>query len=260
MASPMVAGSAALLCAAFPTKTAAQLKALLTNTATSVCKTSFSKYGQIDLGAAMTYKTPVTSITLTNELIFDARQDGSLAAVTPDDAADKTIEWSSDNPDAATVNQSGVVTAVAEGTAFVALTLANELVRSGERYGIASACIGVQGIALAHRKHRAVAMKISGSVAFVTGGGSGLGAATAPPALARDGARVAVFDRDANKAEAVAGEIGGHSFECDVADAGVAEAAVADAIAALGAPAILVNWCRNWVGFAHCRPRRPDAA
>ncbi len=83
-------------------------------------------------------------------------------------------------------------------------------------------------------------MEIAGRAAFVTGGGSGLGAATAR-ALAAAGARVAIFDRDASNGQAVAGEIGGLFFACDVADAAVAERAVNDATAALGAPAALVN-------------------
>lgn len=83
-------------------------------------------------------------------------------------------------------------------------------------------------------------MEISGRTAFVTGGGSGLGAATAR-ALAAAGARVAVFDRDTGKGQAVASEISGSFFACDVADASVAERAVGGAVAALGAPAVLVN-------------------
>jgi NAD(P)-dependent dehydrogenase (short-subunit alcohol dehydrogenase family) len=83
-------------------------------------------------------------------------------------------------------------------------------------------------------------MEIAGRAAFVTGGGSGLGAATAR-ALAAAGARVAVFDRDAAKGQAVASEIGGLFFVCDVSDAAVAERAVGDAVAALGAPTVLVN-------------------
>src|SRR5690606_37779143 len=83
-------------------------------------------------------------------------------------------------------------------------------------------------------------MEIAGRTAFVTGGGSGLGAATAR-ASAAAGARVAVFDRDAAKGRAVADEIGGLFFACDVADATVAERAVDDAVAALGAPSVLVN-------------------
>lgn len=83
-------------------------------------------------------------------------------------------------------------------------------------------------------------MEIAGRTAFVTGGGSGLGAATAR-ALAAAGARVAIFDRDASKGQAVAGEIGGLFFACDVADEAVAGRAVNDATAALGAPAVLVN-------------------
>jgi NAD(P)-dependent dehydrogenase (short-subunit alcohol dehydrogenase family) len=83
-------------------------------------------------------------------------------------------------------------------------------------------------------------MEIANRLAFVTGGGSGLGAATAR-ALAAAGARVAIFDRDAGKGQDVADEIGGRSFACDVADATTAERAIADAAEALGTPAALVN-------------------
>jgi len=83
-------------------------------------------------------------------------------------------------------------------------------------------------------------MELAGRTAFVTGGGSGLGAATAR-ALAGAGARVAIFDRDVAKGEAVAREIGGRCFPCDVADAAGAEAAISDAVAALGPPAVLVS-------------------
>ena len=58
-------------------------------------------------------------------------------------------------------------------------------------------------------------MKIDGIAAVVTGGASGLGEATAR-ALAEKGAKVAVFDRDADKGEKVAAEIGGIFCEVDV--------------------------------------------
>ena len=83
-------------------------------------------------------------------------------------------------------------------------------------------------------------MKIEGKAAFVTGGGSGLGAATAR-ALAAGGARVAIFDRDADKGQAVADHLGGRFFACDVADAQSAETAVSNAVEALGAPVVLVG-------------------
>jgi NAD(P)-dependent dehydrogenase (short-subunit alcohol dehydrogenase family) len=83
-------------------------------------------------------------------------------------------------------------------------------------------------------------MEIANRTAFVTGGGSGLGAATAR-ALAAAGASIAIFDRDAAKGQAVADELGGRFFACDVAEAAGAERAVADAVAALGSPAVLVN-------------------
>ena len=51
-------------------------------------------------------------------------------------------------------------------------------------------------------------MKLDGTAAVVTGAASGLGEATAR-ALARGGAKVAVFDRDQERGTAVAKEIGG---------------------------------------------------
>ena len=83
-------------------------------------------------------------------------------------------------------------------------------------------------------------MNISGVAAIVTGGGSGLGRATAE-ALAAKGARVAVFDLNPAAAEEAARAIGGVALVGDVADEASACAAIAKAEAAHGAARILVN-------------------
>jgi NAD(P)-dependent dehydrogenase (short-subunit alcohol dehydrogenase family) len=85
-----------------------------------------------------------------------------------------------------------------------------------------------------------MAMKIEGAAAIVTGGGSGLGRATAE-ALAAKGARVAVLDLNMSAAAEVAQAIGGIAVAGDVADAASAEAAIAQAEAAHGPARILVN-------------------
>ncbi len=83
-------------------------------------------------------------------------------------------------------------------------------------------------------------MNVQGLAAVVTGGASGLGAATAAH-LASLGARVAVLDINQAAAEASAARIGGLGLACDVADAASAEAAMAAAQAAHGVVRVLVN-------------------
>ena len=83
-------------------------------------------------------------------------------------------------------------------------------------------------------------MKIEGTAAVVTGGASGLGEATARELAAR-GAKVAIFDRDADKGEKVASEIGGIYCEVDVTSDEKVAAAFAKARAAPGQERILVN-------------------
>ena len=81
-------------------------------------------------------------------------------------------------------------------------------------------------------------MKIEGQVALVTGGGSGLGAATAV-ALAQAGAKVAVLDVGADKAQAVAQQIGGLALAGDITDTASVEAALDAVEKAWGTPRIV---------------------
>jgi NAD(P)-dependent dehydrogenase (short-subunit alcohol dehydrogenase family) len=83
-------------------------------------------------------------------------------------------------------------------------------------------------------------MDASGQVAIVTGGGSGLGEATAR-ALAARGAKVAIFDVGMDRAEKVAADIGGIAVKCDVSSAESGEAAFGTVVEKLGSPRILVN-------------------
>jgi 2-hydroxycyclohexanecarboxyl-CoA dehydrogenase len=83
-------------------------------------------------------------------------------------------------------------------------------------------------------------MRLEGRTALVTGGASGIGAATARR-LAAEGARVAVADLDLDRGREVAGEIDGAAVRMDVADAASVRAGVAGVEDELGPVAILVN-------------------
>jgi NAD(P)-dependent dehydrogenase (short-subunit alcohol dehydrogenase family) len=83
-------------------------------------------------------------------------------------------------------------------------------------------------------------MKIAGSSALVTGGGSGLGQAVAR-VLAEAGAEVTVLDRNAEAAEAMAKEIGGRAAAGDVTSEEDVQKAVD--IADSGAPLRIVVNC-----------------
>ena len=83
-------------------------------------------------------------------------------------------------------------------------------------------------------------MKIQGQAALVTGGGSGLGEATARE-LARCGAKVAILDLNLANAERIAADIGGLAIQCNVSDADSMQAAIDEAAKAHGPARILMQ-------------------
>jgi NAD(P)-dependent dehydrogenase (short-subunit alcohol dehydrogenase family) len=83
-------------------------------------------------------------------------------------------------------------------------------------------------------------MDIQGSAAIITGGASGLGAATAE-LLAQHGAKVALLDVNVDAARTLASKLDGVAVRCDVTDDKSATDAIAEARAHHGVARILIN-------------------
>lgn len=83
-------------------------------------------------------------------------------------------------------------------------------------------------------------MDIQGTAAFVTGGASGLGAATGQ-ALAKAGAKVTLADVNIDRAAKLAESIGGFAVKCDVTSSDSGQAALDEAAQKHGPARILVN-------------------
>src|SRR5689334_19703143 len=95
-------------------------------------------------------------------------------------------------------------------------------------------------------------MELEGIGALVAGGASGLGAATAR-LLTENGARVAIADREGQKARELADELGGVAFTADVTNEDEVKAAVDGAVEALGGIRFAVScagigWAERVVG------------
>ena len=83
-------------------------------------------------------------------------------------------------------------------------------------------------------------MKLDGQAALVTGGASGLGAATAK-ALASAKVKVAILDTDIEGGKAIAKEIDGIAIECDVSNEQSGERAIEIARENHGPARVLIN-------------------
>lgn len=83
-------------------------------------------------------------------------------------------------------------------------------------------------------------MKIDGHTVLVTGGASGLGAATARH-FAQLGANVAILDFSVEQAKAVASEINGLAVQVDVSDEDAVAVAVDQVVETLGAPRVAIS-------------------
>ena len=92
-------------------------------------------------------------------------------------------------------------------------------------------------------------MRLEGKVAVITGGGTGIGAATARR-FAEEGAKVVVTGRRPEPLETVAGEIDGLAVPGDVADADHASVAVAAATESYGGLDVLVANAGTGLGGA----------
>jgi NAD(P)-dependent dehydrogenase (short-subunit alcohol dehydrogenase family) len=99
---------------------------------------------------------------------------------------------------------------------------------------------------------------VTGRVAIVTGGSSGLGEAIART-LAEAGAKVAVTARRKDRLEALAKDVAGLAVGCDLLDAADLDRLVPRVAAELGPPEILVNVAGNIFSHDRAEAESPEA-
>src|SRR5260370_10153993 len=90
------------------------------------------------------------------------------------------------------------------------------------------------------RPRKGFIMQLKDVAVLITGGGSGLGAATAR-AMAAKGAKIGIIDQSKENAEKVAAEVKGIALHADVTDEDAIKAAIAKAEAAHGVARVLMN-------------------
>ena len=101
-------------------------------------------------------------------------------------------------------------------------------------------------------------MNVTGQVALITGGASGLGAGAAK-ILSKAGATCVLLDRNIALAEELAQELGGMAIECDVSDGPAVEAALAKVNDTLGAPRIVLNAAGIDIAVRTASPKGPHS-
>lgn len=84
--------------------------------------------GGVSTSCNVTVAVPVTSLSLDKDTLRLAvgASDTLTASVLPEDATDKAIIWTSSDPAVATVDENGVVKAIAKGTATITATAADD--------------------------------------------------------------------------------------------------------------------------------------
>lgn len=83
-----------------------------------------TKSGAFQATCDITVTTPVSAITVSPGTLYLSLNETAemIATVTPEDATDATVTWSSSNTDVVTVDENGTVTAIAAGTATITAT------------------------------------------------------------------------------------------------------------------------------------------
>lgn len=108
-----------------------KVTAVAEGAATITVKTAdggFTKTCTVTVTPGTTQPLPVTAVTLDKEkLALEVGGEATLVAtVTPDNADDKTVTWTSSDSNIASVDENGKVTAVAAGTATITATAGNQ--------------------------------------------------------------------------------------------------------------------------------------
>ena len=126
MASPMVAGVAALVKASHPEYTTAQIKAAILNGADVLPNLvgKVSKGRRLNAFYAISDRPKVENITITNQapITLDINEMEQLSVTIAPEKASKIVIWTSSDPNIATVSADGAVKGVSTGTASITAT------------------------------------------------------------------------------------------------------------------------------------------
>ena len=128
MATPHVAGAAALIVAAHPAETAGQIRARILNYATANANLTgkVSTGGHLNVAAAISGTAPAVpvtgvSVSPTESRLYIGETVALTATVLPANADNKNVSWSSSNPSIASVSANGIVSALTNGSARIAV-------------------------------------------------------------------------------------------------------------------------------------------